>query len=157
MRKVSLCWFRKCLRMHDNPALTQTINMDNLKKNYILPFFIIDPEFKILPSETDYSDNTLQISSGATFFCSHNRYHFLYESLKDLDKNLNSVGLKLYLFYGKPKKVFEFLYQNLSEKTNINKNFNIETNKEDIQIELNFEFGLKNVLNFFRHRTIFSS
>jgi deoxyribodipyrimidine photolyase len=38
---MSVIWFRKCLRVHDNPSLIAAIDT-NLP---ILPIFILDPNF----------------------------------------------------------------------------------------------------------------
>lgn len=38
---MSVIWFRKCLRVHDNPSLIAAIDT----KLPILPIFILDPNF----------------------------------------------------------------------------------------------------------------
>lgn len=81
-------WFRKGLRLHDNPSLKYAC--DNAKKIY--PLFIFDPQIK------------LYMNVGA------NRWRFLFESLKDLDKQLRSkYNLRLYVARGKPQDIFNKL------------------------------------------------
>lgn len=66
-------WFRKGLRVHDNPALTHAID---LVKNgaYLRPIFILDSE--ILE----------WIRVGA------NRWRFLQQALNQLDQNLRKLN-----------------------------------------------------------------
>ena len=40
-RKVSILWFRKGLRVHDNPALLEACK----GANHMYPIFVIDPHF----------------------------------------------------------------------------------------------------------------
>ena len=39
---TAVVWFRKCLRLHDNPALFQVCEDENIK--HILPIYILDSE-----------------------------------------------------------------------------------------------------------------
>lgn len=79
---VALYWFRKGLRLHDNPALVDAC-MNGTKQLY--PVFCIDPWFA-KPSEVGV-----------------NRYQFLLESLRDLDSSLRSLGSRLFVLRGKPE------------------------------------------------------
>lgn len=62
--KVAMHWFRKGLRLHDNPSLLEACTSSST----VYPIFIIDPWFA-KPDKVGI-----------------NRYSFLLESLKDLDK-----------------------------------------------------------------------
>lgn len=66
-------WFRRCLRLHDNPAL-----LEACKDDEVVPFFVLDPAFK----------------------CGVNRLNFLLESLADLDRQLRSCGSRLVVLRG---------------------------------------------------------
>jgi len=79
----SILWFRKGLRLHDNPALLEAI--DGAEHSY--PIFILDPWF-LTPDRV-----------GAT------RIRFLLESLQDLSNSLDARGSKLILLQGKPNEV----------------------------------------------------
>eukprot|EP00730_Choanoeca_flexa_P018800 TRINITY_DN9160_c0_g3_i2.p1 TRINITY_DN9160_c0_g3~~TRINITY_DN9160_c0_g3_i2.p1 ORF type:complete len:514 (+),score=85.09 TRINITY_DN9160_c0_g3_i2:101-1642(+) len=79
---TSLHWFRKGLRLHDNPALLKAI--DGATKIY--PVFVIDPHF----ANPEYVGVI--------------RYNFLLESLRDLDENLKAKGSRLYVLKGEPKE-----------------------------------------------------
>lgn len=76
-------WFRKALRLHDNPSLIHAIK----SSQYIYPIFILDPWFvqnaKVGP----------------------NRWRFLLESLSDLDNQLKRKNSRLILIRGNPNTV----------------------------------------------------
>jgi len=80
-------WFRKGLRLHDNPALLEAISSQLVLR----PVFILDPEFikstKVGP----------------------NRWRFLFQSLQDLDSSLRSLGSRLFVLRGEPKEVLTSL------------------------------------------------
>ena len=87
-------WFRKGLRLHDNPSLTHAIK--NSKKVY--PIFILDPNIKNF------------------ILCSSNRWRFLLQSLENLDENLKKQNSRLFVIRGEPIKVLP----ELVSKWNIN-------------------------------------
>lgn len=62
----SIHWFRKCLRIHDNPALIEAVK----NSHHFWPIFILDPWFV----------KNMRIGS--------NRWRFLAQSLSDLDASL---------------------------------------------------------------------
>lgn len=64
-------WFRKGLRLHDNPSLLEAIS----KSTRVYPVFILDPHFA-KPSIVGV-----------------NRYSFLLESLRDLDTSLRVLTI----------------------------------------------------------------
>jgi len=76
---VSIHWFKKGLRIHDNPALLHAVATSKI----LYPIFIWDEKF---------------IGSNETL--GTKRIQFLFRCLKDLQKNLKSVGSELYVFNG---------------------------------------------------------
>ncbi len=88
--KNTIYWFRKCLRLHDNPALLHAL--ENSHKVY--PIFILDPWFvknaKVGP----------------------NRWRFLVQSLQDLNKSLVKRNSRLILIRG---PVIESLTEKINE------------------------------------------
>lgn len=68
---VHIHWFRKGLRVHDNPALRHALS----REAEVLPLFILDPWF------------------AKPEFVGVNRYAFLLETLADLQKSLKAQGL----------------------------------------------------------------
>ncbi|XP_028110694.1 (6-4)DNA photolyase isoform X1 [Camellia sinensis] len=88
----SLIWFRKGLRIHDNPALEYASN----GSTYLYPVFVIDPHY-MEPDPTAFSPGSTR--SGL------NRIRFLLESLVDLDSSLQKLGSRLLVFKGEPSEV----------------------------------------------------
>nr|DAD44841.1 TPA_asm: hypothetical protein HUJ06_003071 [Nelumbo nucifera] len=88
----SLLWFRKGLRIHDNPAL------EHARKDatHLYPVFILDPHF-LEPDPTDFSPGSARAGL--------NRIQFLLESLVDLDSSLRKLGSRLLVFRGEPVEV----------------------------------------------------
>eukprot|EP00741_Cyanophora_paradoxa_P025734 tig00000391_g24833.t1 len=78
---ATVLWFRKGLRLHDNPALLQALKP---APQHLYPIFILDPWF---------------IKSGRVGV---NRIRFLLESLADLDANLRRLGSRLIVLQGSP-------------------------------------------------------
>lgn len=89
-QRTALHWFRKNLRLHDNPALCEAIKgSTELLAVYILPPFIPDGNI------------------------SANRWNFLIECLEDLDSGLRSLGSRLLVVQGYPAQVIPKLLKNL--------------------------------------------
>ncbi|XP_060784235.1 cryptochrome-2 [Neoarius graeffei] len=85
----SVHWFRKGLRLHDNPALQEALNgADTARCVYVL-----DPWF-----------------AGAANV-GVNRWRFLLESLEDLDKSLRKLNSRLFVVRGQPADVFPRLFK----------------------------------------------
>jgi len=81
---IAIHWFRKGLRLHDNPALLAACG----QATKIIPLFILDPHFA---------------NPGTV---SPRRYQFLLETLSDLDTNLREkYGTQLYVARGTPNDV----------------------------------------------------
>ncbi|MEQ2161164.1 hypothetical protein GOODEAATRI_007029 [Goodea atripinnis] len=88
MTQVCIHWFRKGLRLHDNPALIAALK--DCKELY--PVFILDP----------YLHNA-QVGI--------NRRRFLIGALKDLDCSLRKLNSRLFVLRGKPEDVFPKLFK----------------------------------------------
>ncbi|XP_054575420.1 cryptochrome-1 isoform X3 [Eptesicus fuscus] len=82
-------WFRKGLRLHDNPALKECIRgADTIRCVYIL-----DPWFA--------GSSNVGI----------NRWRFLLQCLEDLDSNLRKLNSRLFVIRGQPADVFPRLFK----------------------------------------------
>ena len=76
-RKTVIHWYRKGLRIHDNPALIAAIEAVQKTKNHVLrPIYILDPEW------------TQFWRMGA------NKWRFLQQSLVQLDENLKTLNTR---------------------------------------------------------------
>ncbi|XP_061077193.1 cryptochrome-2-like [Conger conger] len=85
----SIHWFRKGLRLHDNPALQEALNgADTVRCVYIL-----DPWF------------------AGSANVGVNRWRFLLESLEDLDTSLRKLNSRLFVIRGQPADVFPRLFK----------------------------------------------
>ncbi|XP_077986104.1 cryptochrome-1-like [Glandiceps talaboti] len=82
-------WFRKGLRLHDNPALLSAC--DNCVE--MRPIFILDPWF---------------VQSGKV---GANRWRFLMQSLQDLDDGLKKLDSRLFVLKGKPSEVLPRVFK----------------------------------------------
>ena len=85
----SIHWFRKGLRLHDNPAAMRAC--DDAKAVYAL--FILDPRFA--------DENKV----GAV------RFQFLLDALADLDRTLRAAGTRLFVARGEPRDVLPELVE----------------------------------------------
>ncbi|XP_075906875.1 cryptochrome circadian regulator 5 [Nelusetta ayraudi] len=90
MGHTCIHWFRKGLRLHDNPALMAALK--DCKK--LFPVFVLDPQ---LHNKSQYGVN---------------RWRFLIGSLKDLDTSLRKLNSRLFVVRGKPEDVFPELFDN---------------------------------------------
>ena len=84
---ASIHWFRKGLRLHDNPALLFALE----HSSRVFPVFVLDPHFA-KPSMVGV-----------------NRYAFLLQSLTDLDAGLRRCGSRLYVARGTPDEQLPLL------------------------------------------------
>lgn len=85
-------WFRKGLRTHDNPALTQAIKSAKENQHFLRPIFILDPLIV----------KWLRVGP--------NRWRFLQQSLINLNERLTEINSKLYVVRGKPEEVFKRVF-----------------------------------------------
>ena len=86
-------WFRKGLRLSDNPALLASIEAHDGKHLELKPVFILDPWF---------------VSNSKV---GENRWRFLTQSLLDLDGQLRNLGSRLFVIRGNPNEVFKNLFK----------------------------------------------
>ncbi|CAI9114035.1 OLC1v1014654C1 [Oldenlandia corymbosa var. corymbosa] len=91
-RSNALMWFRKGLRIHDNPALEYAAK----NSEHLYPVFVIDPHY-MEPDPAAFSPG----SSRAGL----NRIRFLLESLVDLDASFKKLGSRLIVLKGEPFQV----------------------------------------------------
>jgi len=93
--KKALYIFRRDLRLEDNSGLNACLSASN----EVIPCFIFD-EKQIVPSKNLYF--------------SHNSVQFMVESLLSLDKNLQSLGSRLFCFNGKYPNIIEEILNNVN-------------------------------------------
>ncbi|XP_038636619.1 cryptochrome-1b isoform X2 [Scyliorhinus canicula] len=85
----SIHWFRKGLRLHDNPALLDAL----LGSDTIRCVYIVDPWFA--------GSSSVGI----------NRWRFLLQCLEDLDASLRKLNSRLFVVRGQPADVFPRLFK----------------------------------------------
>ena len=88
MSKISICWFRRDLRLHDNAALYNALKSGNP----VLPIFIFDKN--ILDKLEDKKDR---------------RVEFIHSVLSEMQTELNKLGSTLLVKYGSPEEIFPAL------------------------------------------------
>lgn len=91
---MHLLWFRRDLRLADNEIVT----LATADGAGVLPFFIIDPWF--------YTWADVGTA----------RVRFLFESLQNLNFNLQKLGSRLYLFEGNSTDIVQELTKQLTER-----------------------------------------
>ncbi|KAI9006431.1 putative photolyase class 1 [Hyaloraphidium curvatum] len=87
---VAIVWFRKGLRLHDNPALAKAL----AAAPRVLPIFCLDPQFV-------YS-NVMRVGV--------RRWVHLLETLEDLDRSLRRLGSRLLVLRGDPLRLFPAVF-----------------------------------------------
>jgi cryptochrome len=102
MESNAMIWFRKGLRLHDNPAL----DLARRSCKYLYPVFVLDPHY-LDPDPTAFSPGSAR--SGL------NRIQFLFDSLRDLDASLRRYGSRLLLLRGEPASVVCQLLKDVCE------------------------------------------
>jgi cryptochrome len=78
-------WFRKGLRLHDNPALLEAIDFAHARQGTVYPIFCLDVGYYVSPAVVGV-----------------NRMQFLLQTLADLDRSLRARNSRLYLLRGNP-------------------------------------------------------
>ncbi|XP_077288463.1 (6-4)-photolyase [Arctopsyche grandis] len=91
--RTAVHWFRKGLRLHDNPALLEAIKHAEENKCFFRAIFIIDP-------------NIIKFMKVGS-----NRWRFLAQSLVQLNENLIAINSRLYVVRGSPYTVFPDLFK----------------------------------------------
>ena len=97
---VSVFWFRRDLRLHDNAGLYHSLKSGDP----VLPLFIFDRN--ILDKLDDKSDARVQ---------------FIHEALEGMEESLRKKGSSLEVFYGSPEEAYRYLlskYQVVKVYTN---------------------------------------
>lgn len=89
--KKSIYIFRRDYRIYDNTALIKSLE----ESEEVIPIFILNPKQVTLENEF-YNKHSIQ---------------FLFESLKDLNSQLQEQGSKLHLFYGKQLEILKDLVE----------------------------------------------
>ena len=93
--RISIFWFRRDLRLHDNNGLYKALTTsDN-----ILPIFIFDTD--ILDGLKDKADR---------------RVTFIHDMLSEISSTLQSSGSSLYVLHAKPSEAFEKLSREFAIK-----------------------------------------
>ncbi|KAH8263612.1 hypothetical protein KR044_011404 [Drosophila immigrans] len=94
-RRTLVHWFRKGLRVHDNPALSQVFDVARSAPHAysVRPIFLLDPGIL----------DWMQVGA--------NRWRFLQQTLCDLDKQLRELNSRLYVVRGKPVELFPELFK----------------------------------------------
>ena len=114
MDKISIFWFRRDLRLHDNKALFHALQSEDK----ILPIFIFDIDIlKKIPKDDA-------------------RISFIYSELKAMNMHLESYGTEIKMFHGNPKEVFKSLMKNYTiEKVFTNHDYEPYAIKRDLEIK----------------------
>uniref|UniRef100_A0A6Q2YNG5 Photolyase/cryptochrome alpha/beta domain-containing protein n=1 Tax=Esox lucius TaxID=8010 RepID=A0A6Q2YNG5_ESOLU len=89
MAPNSIHWFRKGLRLHDNPALLEAVK----GAGTVRCVYFLDPWFA--------GSSNLGV----------NRWRFLLQCLEDLDANLRKLNSRLFVVRGQPANVFPRLFK----------------------------------------------
>ncbi|HRN79915.1 MAG TPA: deoxyribodipyrimidine photo-lyase [Ferruginibacter sp.] len=88
--EVTICWFRRDLRLYDHAALYHAL----LSDNKVLPVFIFDPHIlNQLPSKAD------------------RRVAFIHNTLLNLQRELEQLGSTLHVLHQPPVQAFDTLLQ----------------------------------------------
>ena len=114
MDKISIFWFRRDLRLHDNKALFHALQSEEK----ILPIFIFDIDIlKKIPKDDA-------------------RISFIYSELKAMNTHLESFGTEIKMFHGNPKEVFKSLMKNYTiAKVFTNHDYEPYAIKRDLDIK----------------------
>ena len=129
---VSIHWFRKGLRLHDNPAL---LHASQISVGTMLPLFILDPCYL---SPQKIADNQMA--------------HLL-ETLCNLDVNLKKKGSRLFIVLGTPSKVLPIIIKQLKVDLIT---FESDTEPDSIKMEKEViavakEAGVEEIASFCSH------
>jgi deoxyribodipyrimidine photo-lyase len=92
---VNIIWFKRDLRLVDNEPLDLAVRSGK-------PLILI---YVFEPSVMEYDDSDIR------------HWRFVYQSLSDMQKQLDQVGGKIYVFYKEVKTVFEWLVKQVKINT----------------------------------------
>lgn len=124
-KEVSIFWFRRDLRLHDNAGLYHALR----ENKTVLPVFIFDKH--ILDRLEDQRDR---------------RVDFIHQALTAINKELVSLGSSLCVFHATPQEAFNTLLKDYSLKSvYTNHDYEPYANERDDEIK---QFLLKNNIDF---------
>ncbi len=106
----SILWFRRDLRINDNAILAHA-------KGEVLPLFIFDTN---ILDKLEHADK---------------RVTFIYKSVLELKTKLQSIGLDLAVFYGKPAQIFKKLKTQGFDEVLCSVDFDAYAKNRDKEIE----------------------
>ena len=92
-KQISIFWFRRDLRLHDNAGLYHALRSDHT----VVPIFIFDTN--ILNDLEEKADKRLQ---------------FIHHALQNIQQQLQTLGSTLHVLIGKPLDVFKKLQHTYS-------------------------------------------
>lgn len=95
MENVSIFWFRRDLRLHDNCALFHALKGEHK----VVPIFIFDSSILHKLPKNDA------------------RVNFIHEELTKINESLKKVGSSLSIYHGKPSEVYQKLLEEFSIET----------------------------------------
>ena len=95
---TAVVWFRNILRLHDNPVLTWASSSEEISS--VVPIYILDEKWN---ENNNHSP-------------SHNRKKFLYESILNLNRNLEEkYQTSILVFSGNPAQIINSIFGNLGQ------------------------------------------
>ena len=123
MKKISLCWFRRDLRIEDQTALFYALQQEE----QVLPLFIFDRH--ILDALEDKTDA---------------RVTFIYQQIASLKAFFEKQGSSMLVKYGHPEQIFQELVQEFEVQTvYTNRDYEPYAQSRDAQVEA--LLGKKNI------------
>jgi deoxyribodipyrimidine photo-lyase len=123
MKKISLCWFRRDLRIEDQTALFYALQQEE----QVLPLFIFDRH--ILDALEDKTDA---------------RVTFIYQQIASLKAFFEKQGSSMLVRYGHPEQIFQELVQEFEVQTvYTNRDYEPYAQSRDGQVEA--LLGKKNI------------
>ncbi len=123
MKKISLCWFRRDLRIEDQTALFYALQQEE----HLLPLFIFDRH--ILDALEDKTDA---------------RVTFIYQQIASLKAFFEKQGSSMLVKYGHPEQIFQELVQEFEVQTvYTNRDYEPYAQSRDGQVEA--LLGKKNI------------
>jgi deoxyribodipyrimidine photo-lyase len=115
MKKISLCWFRRDLRIEDQTALFYSLQQEE----QVLPLFIFDRH--ILDALEDKTDA---------------RVTFIYQQIASLKAFFEKQGSSMLVKYGHPEQIFQELVQEFEVQTvYTNRDYEPYAQSRDTQVE----------------------
>jgi deoxyribodipyrimidine photo-lyase len=115
MKKISLCWFRRDLRIEDQTALFYSLQQEE----QVLPLFIFDRH--ILDALEDKTDA---------------RVTFIYQQIASLKAFFEKQGSSMLVKYGHPEQIFQELVEEFEVQTvYTNRDYEPYAQSRDTQVE----------------------